>query len=279
MRGVPALARAWTPQGGGEAAVVSSRSTLDHSTATPTPPPLAGRVRFPQQTPSTNTQTTQTTWHWTPGAMQVKAGVRGAENGPQTMCNVGRMARPVAELSGQVVQSSGVKIRWGGWRGCGGARRPEQCCSRNKRISKGCRTSPEHCSTDGCHPPWAGLSLVTPTETSPHRDALCFVVKTWARHKTTETVLSNGWRLPAVGGRWRLAVGGGWQLAVGGWWRLAVGGWWRWAVCGSWRLAVGGWWSVGAVLKGCPSRKNYRVLKDSPGHGPSSFGRPPATGG
>ena len=39
MRGVPALARAWTPQGGGEAAVVSSRSTLDHSTATPTPPP------------------------------------------------------------------------------------------------------------------------------------------------------------------------------------------------------------------------------------------------
>ena len=29
-------------------------------------------------------------------------------------------------------------------------------------------------------------------------DALCFVVKTWARQKTTETVLNNGWRL-AVG--------------------------------------------------------------------------------
>ena len=34
------------------------------------------------------------------------------------------------------------------------------------------------------------------------------------RHKTTETVLNNGWRLVAVGG-WRLAVGG-WRLAVDG---------------------------------------------------------------
>ena len=39
------------------------------------------------------------------------------------------------------------------------------------------------------------------------------MAKTWAIHKTTETVLYNGWRL-AVGG-WRLAVGG-WRLAVGG---------------------------------------------------------------
>ena len=44
---------------------------------------------------------------------------------------------------------------------------------------------------------------VTPTEMKVHGDALCFMVKTWARHKTTETVLNNGWRL-AVGGWWSL---------------------------------------------------------------------------
>ena len=43
------------------------------------------------------------------------------------------------------------------------------------------------------------------TETNGHGDALCFMVKTWAQHKTTETVLNNGWRLVAVGG-WRLVV-------------------------------------------------------------------------
>ena len=58
-------------------------------------------------------------------------------------------------------------------------------------------------------------NIATPTETSVHRDALCFLVKTWARHKTTEALLNNDWRLAAVGG-WRLAVGG-WRLAVGGW--------------------------------------------------------------
>ena len=87
------------------------------------------------------------------------------------------------------------------------------------------------------------------------------MVKTWARHETTEAVLNNGWRLAAVGGwqrlavggNWRLvAVGGGWrlvvvdgrrlaaQLAVGGGWRLAVGGGWWWAAVGGWRLAAGG---------------------------------------
>ena len=40
------------------------------------------------------------------------------------------------------------------------------------------------------------------------RDALCFIVKTWARHKTPEVVLNNGWRLAAIGGTWRLVVGG-----------------------------------------------------------------------
>ena len=36
----------------------------------------------------------------------------------------------------------------------------------------------------------------------------------------------------------------------------AVGGGWRWlAVRGCWRLASGGWWSRGAVLKGCPTKK------------------------
>ena len=58
--------------------------------------------------------------------------------------------------------------------------------------------------------------FVTPSETNVHGDALCFMVKTWARHKTTETVLKNGWRLAAVGG-WRLA-------AVGGWWLVVIGG-------------------------------------------------------
>ena len=80
----------------------------------------------------------------------------------------------------------------------------------------------------------SGLSLrekgragfVTPTEANVHGDALCFMGRTWATHKTTETVLNIGWRLAAVGG-WR-------RLAVGGWWRLAVGR------------------PLGAVLKGCP---------------------------
>ena len=63
--------------------------------------------------------------------------------------------------------------------------------------------------------------FVPPTEMNVHRDALCFMGKTWARHKTTEAVLSNGWRL-AVGGL--VAVGGGCRLAGSGRWRLAVGG-------------------------------------------------------
>ena len=39
--------------------------------------------------------------------------------------------------------------------------------------------------------------------------------KTWARRKTTETELYNGWRLAAASG-WRLEAVGGWRLAVGG---------------------------------------------------------------
>ena len=50
--------------------------------------------------------------------------------------------------------------------------------------------------------------FVMPTETNLHGNALCFTVNTWARPKTTETVLSNGWRRLAVGG-WRLVVLGG----------------------------------------------------------------------
>ena len=53
---------------------------------------------------------------------------------------------------------------------------------------------------------------MTPTETNVDADALCFMVKTWARHKTTETRLNNGWRL-AVGG-WRLAADGPWGLSL-----------------------------------------------------------------
>ena len=73
--------------------------------------------------------------------------------------------------------------------------------------------------------------FVTPTENNVHGDALCFMVKTWATHKTTETALNNGWWL-AVGGSWRSAVGVGWRWVVGGGWRLEAGG--R-------RSAVGGW--------------------------------------
>ena len=52
-----------------------------------------------------------------------------------------------------------------------------------------------------------------------------FMVKTWPRRRTTQTLSNNGWQLVAVGSWWRLAVGGGWRLvAVGSWWRLAVGG-------------------------------------------------------
>ena len=50
-------------------------------------------------------------------------------------------------------------------------------------------------------------AFVTPTETNVHGDALCYMAKTRARHKTTETGLNNGWRLAV--GSWRLAVLGG----------------------------------------------------------------------
>ena len=61
-------------------------------------------------------------------------------------------------------------------------------------------------------------AFVAPTEANVYRDALCFMVKTWARYKTTVTGLNNGWWL-AVVDNWQLVVGGGWRhLAVGGGW-------------------------------------------------------------
>ena len=83
--------------------------------------------------------------------------------------------------------------------------------------------------------------FVTPTETNLHGGALCFMVQTGKRHKTTEALLNNGWQ--------RLAVGGGWRLAA------AVGGW---------RLVVGGWWSLGAVLN-----KNQKRFQGQPWVGSS----------
>ena len=77
-----------------------------------------------------------------------------------------------------------------------------------------------------------GKGFVTPTEKNVHGDALCFMVKTWARHKTIGTVLNNGRLLVAVGVWWLPAV-------VGGWWLAVVGGWWL-AVVGGWRLALWG---------------------------------------
>ena len=69
--------------------------------------------------------------------------------------------------------------------------------------------------------------FATPTETNVHEEALCFMVKTWATHNTTETVLNNGWQLVAVGS-WRqlVAVGVRRLVAVGGWRLVAVGGPW-----------------------------------------------------
>ena len=78
-------------------------------------------------------------------------------------------------------------------------------------------------------------------------DALCFMVKTWARHKTTKEKY-NGWRL---GGERLVAVG---WLAVRGAWRLAVGG-------GCW-LAVGGPWGGPKGLSS--TEKKMGFLKDSP---------------
>ena len=49
-------------------------------------------------------------------------------------------------------------------------------------------------------------ACVTPTEPNVHGDALGFAVKTWTRHKTTEALLKNGWRLVAVGGSWSLGA-------------------------------------------------------------------------
>jgi len=65
------------------------------------------------------------------------------------------------------------------------------------------RTAP--CKGGACPSGREKKGSVMPTETNNHGDALCFMVKTWARHKTTETVLNNGGRL-AVGGPWGLSL-------------------------------------------------------------------------
>ena len=55
---------------------------------------------------------------------------------------------------------------------------------------------------------------VTSTEKNLQGDALCFMVKAWTRHKTTEALLNNGWRLAAAVGWWFVAVGGWQRLEV-----------------------------------------------------------------
>ena len=100
---------------------------------------------------------------------------------------------------------------------CSGAFTPVQPCHGTRAVLKG-----------------KERGFVTQTETNAHGDALCFMVKTWAIHKATETALNNGWwRLAVGGGGLRLSVDGGWQLVAGGGWRLAVGGGWRWMAVGS----------------------------------------------
>ena len=92
------------------------------------------------------------------------------------------------------------------------------------------------------------------------------MAKTWARHKTTETALNNGWRLAAVGGWRRLVVGGGW-------WLVAVGGWWRLVVGGGWRLTVGGPWGYPSQKKKWGFQRTASPIKDRPalGHDESAF--------
>ena len=121
-------------------------------------------------------------------------------------------------------------------------------CEGNAKAPKfeGNNTSSDRCIVNALVVSRAVLQgekrFAAPTETNLHGDALCFMVKTWARHKTAEAVLNNGWRRLVVGGAWQLAVGNG---------RLAVGG--------GWQLAVGDSWSLGAVLN-----EKSRVLEDSP---------------
>ena len=64
-----------------------------------------------------------------------------------------------------------------------------------------------------------------PTETNLHRDALCLMVQTRARHKTTEASLNNGWRLVSE----RCGTGGSGGEAGPSGRRLRLG--WRPALC------------------------------------------------
>ena len=76
--------------------------------------------------------------------------------------------------------------------------------------------------TQGC--PEGGIKRVCGTNRKERSgDALCFMVKTWTGHNTTEALLTNGWRL-AVSGWWQLAVAGSWRLVAVGGSRLVVGG-------------------------------------------------------
>ena len=79
-------------------------------------------------------------------------------------------------------------------------------------------------------------------------------INTWARHRTTETVLNNDWRL-AVGGWWLVTVGSWRQLA-----QLVVGSWW-WLAVGGWQLVVGG--ALGAAY-GLSLTKNYWASQGHP---------------
>ena len=57
-----------------------------------------------------------------------------------------------------------------------------------------------HTCTQGCVLKRTKNAFATPTEAKFHGDTLCFMVKTWARHKTTEPVLNNGRGLAAGSG-------------------------------------------------------------------------------
>ena len=108
------------------------------------------------------------------------------------------------------------------------------CCAFSATISNAFLAAGNiHVGAVGVHYAWAGPCTVhmwggggevkrekrrprNADRNERSRDALCFMVKTWGTHKTTETALSNGWQL-AVGSGCRLVVGSLWMLVVGGW--------------------------------------------------------------
>ena len=72
----------------------------------------------------------------------------------------------------------------------------------------------------GCPQEGGKKTLVKPTETNVHGDALCFMVM---GPSLLQRLAVGGWRLVGIGG-WLLMAVGRWQLVAVGGWRLVVPG-------------------------------------------------------